>query len=128
MSKTYNGTIRPILPMTIRKLRENSSDSILYINDDHTVELPRSITVQSELPSPRKGNPGTTKTTVNVRFSVTLDQGAATERVVPVIAKLQTSFPVGTVEADRKTALNRLIAIIGDDDIDTLFMSGILPE
>lgn len=128
MSKTYDGNIRPISQMEIRKLRENSSDSVLYINSDHTVALPRTVTVQSELPAPRKGNPGTTKTTVNVRYSVTLDQGQATERVVPVIAKLQTSFPVGTTEADRKAALDRLIAIAGDADIDTLFMSGILPE
>lgn len=127
MSKTYDAPFRPVVAQTITKLRENSADSILYVSPDHTVALPQTVTIQSELPNPRKGNPGTVKTSINVRVSVTLDAGAATERVVPVIAKLQTSFPVGCTKDDRNKAFDRLTAMILADS-DNLFYDGLLPE
>lgn len=84
----------------ITKFRELSPNKIQYIFDDHTVEAPHSVTITSILPSPRKGNPGTLKTMLNYHRTVIADTGLPTERRVPQVVKLETSFPVGTTQED----------------------------
>lgn len=129
MSITVTPTVTPAA-ISLKKFRELSADSIVYLNDDHNVELPRHITLTSELPVPRKGNMGTLKTTVNARYSVELNAGTDEAKVVPVICKIQTSFPVGTTLADRKAAVARACALALQDDpeFDALFGTGILPN
>lgn len=120
------------------KIRELSSDSVLFaINDiennafGHTAELPLTCTVTSTLPVPRKGNPGTVKTLWNFRMTDTLDKGTASERKVPVIVKLETSFPIGSDSGLRNNAIPQLIEILASldsDEWEKYTYSGILPE
>lgn len=126
-------TVTPTItvdPVQLTKFRELSADSILYLRIGHTADLPKQITVTSDLPVPRKGNPGTVKTTINSRYSAVLDKGEPTERVVPVICKIMTSYPVGTSLADRREAVRGAIALAMTDDaiFDELFYTGILPN
>nr|APG77094.1 hypothetical protein [Beihai levi-like virus 29] len=120
----------PGLFSTVKKFRELSANKIMYVFDDHTPANPHTLTVTSVLPAPRKGNPGTMKTTMAFHKSVTLDAGTAAERAVPVVARLETSFPMGTSKADRKAVLNALAAGTSLDDvtISSLLEKGILPQ
>lgn len=116
--------------VTLTKYREHSADSATYIRPGHSIEKPSTITINSDLPTPRKGNPGTMKTTVNCRQSDVLDEGLSTERVVPVICKVQTSFPVGCSLAARRSAVKGAIAALLQEDFkfNQLFYTGILPN
>lgn len=80
----------------ITKFRELSPNKTQYIFDDHTIEMPHTVTITSILPSPRKGNPGTLKTQLNYHRTVIADAGLPTQRYVPQVVKIETSFPVGT--------------------------------
>lgn len=124
-------TITPSITLQalhLQKLREASSDSILYTRPEHSVTHPVTVQVSSELPMPRKGNAGTVKTTVNSRATVNLDEGTALEKAVPVICKIQTSFPVGTTLAQRRLAVAGAVSALlqSDDEFDSLFYKGIL--
>jgi hypothetical protein len=112
------------------KFRELSSDKIIYTLPGHSIEKPITLTIQSDLPVPRKGNPGTVKTFVNIRRTVVLDSGLATERNVPTIVKLETSFPVGTTQADRLAILAQIASVASQSDeaADNLFYDGLLPN
>jgi hypothetical protein len=116
--------------LTLTKLRELSPDSINYTRIGHSVQLPITVTVSSDLPSPTKGNAGTVKTTINSRVNVMLAEGTPNEKRVPVICKVQTSFPVGTTLADRRKAVNGAVAALLQDDeaFDKLFYHGLLPN
>lgn len=125
--------IKAVLAATtvnLTKLREISGDSVQFVLDDHTVELPQSLTVGSELPMPRKGNPGTVKTSINSRRTVCLNKDTATERNVPIIVKISTSFPVGSTAADRTIAITNAVALLlqSEADRDELAYKGLLPE
>nr|APG77301.1 hypothetical protein [Wenzhou levi-like virus 5] len=119
-----------IVPTYLTKFRENSKDSIVYIAQSHTVERPRLVTITSELPTPRKGNAGTMKTTVNSRWTVNIAADGEPENNVPVIAKLQTSFPVGTPVYEMQNATHVLTSMLGmaDEEYTKLFQTGILPS
>lgn len=121
---------KPGLFDTVKKLRELSPNKILFVFADHTPAHPNTLTVTSVLPAPRKGNPGTMKTTLAFNKSVTLDAGKPTERVVPVVARLETSFPMGTLQDDRKAVLNALAAgtDLNDAVISSLLEKGMLPQ
>lgn len=83
-----------LLPLDTIKYRENSADSVVFHLDGHTPEAPRTCTYTRTLPKPRKGNNGTMKVMLNVRNTVNI--GSVEEpNYVPVIAKLETSVPVG---------------------------------
>jgi hypothetical protein len=127
--------IQPQTDMSINefplvKLREKSADSVVYTLPRNEVEKPRILTITSTLPRPRKGNPGTVKTNLNLRHTVTIDRGKDTERDVPVVLKLDTSFPVGTNTGDRQFAIEQLIAILMQlpQTRDQLFYEGLLPQ
>lgn len=118
---------------TFTKFRELSSNKVQFILTGHQPAQPHTLTASSALPVPRKGNPGTLKTTLNLHQSVVLDKGAQSERVVPIVVKMETSFPVGTTEADQVKAIEtmRLLmndAITSDGPIHMLATVGILPE
>lgn len=114
----------------LTKFRENSKDSIVYIQEGHTVNKPKLVTITSDLPTPRKGNAGTMKTTVNCRVTVNIAPAGEPEILVPVIAKLQTSFPVGVTLEQMQAASHSLINFLALEDADfkALFYTGILPE
>lgn len=115
----------------VRKFREQAGNKVQYLLPGHSSANSRTITATSVLPVPRKGNPGTLKTTVNVHLGVTLDAGKLTERVVPVVAKLETSFPMGTTPQDQETAISYLHGatdILNDAIAKDLFCIGILPQ
>jgi hypothetical protein len=116
--------------LSLTKLRELSPDSINYTRVGHTVQLPVTVTVSSELPTPTKGNAGTVKTTINSRVNVMLAPGTPNEKRVPVICKVQTSFPVGTTLEDRRKAVQGALAALLQDDenFDKLFYHGLLPN
>lgn len=123
-----------LLPTGSRKFRENTADSVLFHMMEHTADKPSTITVTRTLPTPRKGNPGTQKTTINCRTTSILDVGLATERKVPVIVKIETSMPVGANSNDFKRALNNIsgavivsLNTLSDEQKD-LFITGLLPE
>jgi len=85
-----------ILPPSSRKFRETNADTTVFQQGDHTADRPALVTVTRTLPTPRKGNPGTQKVTINYRRTTTLDVGLPTERIAPVILKVETSIPVGS--------------------------------
>lgn len=115
---------------SVKKLRELSPNKILFVFNDHTPALPNTLTVTSVLPAPRKGNPGTMKTTLAFNKSVVLDAGKPTERVVPIVARMETSFPMGTTSSDREAVLNALAAgtILQDTPISDLLEKGMIPQ
>lgn len=123
-----NGFALP--PVYLEKYRENSKDSIVYIAQSHTVEQPRLVTVTSELPTPRKGNAGTMKTTINSRWTVNIAKDGEPENNVPVIVKLQTSFPVGSEVSDMQDACHVISNFMAqaDADFEKLFKTGLLPN
>jgi len=127
--------LKPVLAsslqaLPIQKLREKSADSVLYTLRHHNIEMPQTLTVTSSLPSPRKGNPGTVKTVMNLRLTDKLDRGLPTERNVPIIIKLETSFPVGSDSTKRMSALLAMATVLtqAPNAADSLFYSGLLPE
>lgn len=115
---------------SITKFRELSNDKILYNCPGHSIELPQTVTITSTLPTPRKGNPGTVKTLVNVRRTIVLGEGTASERNVPVVAKIELSLPLGTSAAERKAIMQQSASalLMSDDDATSLFYTGILPQ
>lgn len=108
-------------------LRERGPDTVVYALSGHTPVNPKTLTVTSNLPVPRKGNAGTTKTLVVLRHEVTLNAGTDSEKNVPIIAKLETSFPVGTNVTDVLPLLNQLGAavLMKDSEASDFFMSGL---
>lgn len=122
----------PVVPVyghiSLQKLREKSADSTVYVFDDHTVERPHTLTITSTLPTPRKGNPGTVKTQLNMHKTVVLDEGTSNERTVPLVVKTETSFPVGTSQADREAVLLDMAGLqtCGNQG-DKLLFNGVLP-
>nr|6YFG_AA Chain AA, coat protein [Beihai levi-like virus 32]6YFG_AB Chain AB, coat protein [Beihai levi-like virus 32]6YFG_AC Chain AC, coat protein [Beihai levi-like virus 32]6YFG_AD Chain AD, coat protein [Beihai levi-like virus 32]6YFG_AE Chain AE, coat protein [Beihai levi-like virus 32]6YFG_AF Chain AF, coat protein [Beihai levi-like virus 32]6YFG_AG Chain AG, coat protein [Beihai levi-like virus 32]6YFG_AH Chain AH, coat protein [Beihai levi-like virus 32]6YFG_AI Chain AI, coat protein [Beih len=99
-------------PIAIFKLRELSSDSTLFTLPGHSVTLPNTLGIVSHLPTPRKGNPGTVKTMRNLRKTILLGAGTASERAVPIVIKTETSFPVGTTEEDRAEVLKQMASFL----------------
>lgn len=115
----------------VRKFREQAGNKVQYLLPGHSSANSRTITATSVLPVPRKGNPGTLKTAVNVHLGVTLDAGKVTERVVPVVAKLETSLPMGINPAELELAMSYLHGatdILTDEIAKDLFCVGILPQ
>lgn len=127
MAKTLTPSVT-VGPVAIQKLRELSSDSILYTRPEHSVTKPVTVTISSDLPTPRKGNAGTVKTTINSRVTVALDEDTQQEKNVPVICRVQTSFPVGSTLEQRRMAVAGAIAALlqEDDEFDSLLYKGIL--
>lgn len=123
-----------LLPTGSRKFRENTADSVLFHMMEHTADRPSTVTVTRTLPTPRKGNPGTQKTTINCRTTSILDVGLATERKVPVIVKIETSVPVGADYNDFIRALNNIsgAVLVNFNTLTSeqrdLFITGLLPE
>jgi hypothetical protein len=115
----------------ITKFRELSPNKIMYVYADHSAAMPHTVTVTSTLPAPRKGNPGTLKTSIVIHKSVILDAGKASERIAPVVTRLETSFPMGSTQADREDVLTD-ISVFKDLATDTLASKllevGILPQ
>jgi hypothetical protein len=64
--------------------------------DGHTAVAPRSLSVTRILPTPRKGNPGTCKTFLNLRLTTDISHTEGVEKLVPTIIKIETSCPVGS--------------------------------
>lgn len=114
----------------LTKLREKSADSILYTLEDHAADFPQTVTITSTLPTPRKGNPGTVKTLINVRTTIALDEGKPSERYVPLIAKLEMSCPVGSTPFNRQNVSYIVAAALlqSNDAFDDQFYNGILPQ
>lgn len=77
------------------KFRENSADSVTFHNGSHTAILPDTVTISRSLPTPRKGNMGTTKISLNCRKAFVIHEGTANEKTVLGIVKVETSVPVG---------------------------------
>lgn len=129
---TETTTPKKTIWQLLKKFRELGGSKTQYILAEHAPDLPRHVTVTSTLPVPRKGNPGTLKTAVNVHYGVKLDVGLPTERLVPIVAKCETSFPVGTTLADQKAAVEVLRKVInlgnGTRETADLFRIGILPD
>lgn len=118
------------IAVSLDKFRENSKDSIVYLSKLHTVELPKLVTVTSQLPTPRKGNLGTMKTTINSRWTVNIASSGEPVNPVPIIVKLQTSFPVGSQVTDMREACRIIQNFLGQTEVDfkTLFQTGLLPS
>jgi hypothetical protein len=115
----------------ITKFRELSPNKIMYVYDDHSAAMPHTVTITSTLPAPRKGNPGTLKTSIVIHKSVVLDAGKPTERVAPIVSRLETSFPMGSLQADRDDTLTDISLIKGlaaDQEVARLLETGILPQ
>lgn len=113
------------------KFRELNSDKVLYTLPGHSQSAPNTCTVTSELPVPRKGNPGTLKTFINIHKSTVLDPGLDTERVVPIVGKVELSIPAGANISDVGTLLTYVAGTLGFDALDpsrALILDGILPQ
>jgi len=124
--------MKDIKPIGTKKFRENSADSVLFHLEGHTPELPRTLTVTRNLPTPRKGNAGTMKVTFNVRRSFTLPQGTG-YKVVPAIVKLETSMPVGLTAGQCIETLNQIMGCVTNDTayydtLESIFVLGELPD
>lgn len=125
-----------MLPIGAKLFREKGDNGLVFHLGGHTVELPRTMSVQSFMPTPRKNNPGTVKTRINVHWNVLLDAGTASERRVPVVAKVDVSAPVGADTSDILQAIYHAHQMSstedngGNDDQMTidLFKSGYLPQ
>lgn len=115
---------------TMEKLRDLSADSALYMQSFGTPDLPRQVTIKSELPTPRKGSLGTTKTYINVRHMVKINQGLENERSVPLVLKIETSVPIGTTVPELSTILHEgsIILTQTDNELYRRFVTGLLPE
>lgn len=113
-----------------KKFREISTDKVTYTLAGFTLDKQNLLTVQSILPSPRKGNPGTLKTAFNFRKQVTLDAGLSTEREAPIVIKVDMSFPLGASVDDKNAARAYLatLADIADAEVNSLVYNGILPQ
>lgn len=113
------------------KFREIGDNKVQYIFGDHTPALPHTATVTSVLPVPRKGNPGTLKTIVNLHCAKVVDSGKPTERNVPIVVKLETSFPMGTSAADQHAAMTDMglvTTMVSEEVLQKLFGMGIIPS
>lgn len=113
-----------------KKFREIASDKFTYTLAGFTLDQQNLLTVQSILPSPRKGNPGTLKTLLNFRKQVTLDAGLSTERQAPIVIKVEMSFPLGSsiAEKDAARAYLATLADVDDTEVSQLVYNGILPQ
>lgn len=112
------------------KFREISADKTVYNLPGSSIEVPKTLTVTSLLPVPRKGNPGTVKTQFNLHCQVTLDAGQPTQRQAPIVLKLDVSFPLGSSDADRGDILSMLAGLTGyaEADMKALLANGVLPN
>lgn len=113
-----------------KKFREIAADKFTYTLSGFTLDKQNLLTVQSTLPSPRKGNPGTLKTSLNFRKQVTLDAGLSTERTAPIVIKVDMSFPLGATVADKDVVRAYLakLANVSDTTVNELVYNGILPQ
>lgn len=114
----------------VTKFREVAAGKIVYNLPGSSIEVPKTLTVTSTLPTPRKGNPGTVKTLFNIHNQVTLDKGLPTERQAPIVVKLDVSFPLGSTEADRAETLAMLSGLYDytDAELNALLKNGVLPK
>lgn len=113
-----------------QKFREIASDKFTYTLTGFSLDNQNLLTVQSVLPSPRKGNPGTLKTFFNFRKQVTLDAGTASEREAPIVIKVEMSFPLGS-HVDEKNAARAYLATLADitdPEVNNLVYNGIMPQ
>lgn len=112
------------------KFREVSAGKIVYNLPGSSIEVPKTLTVTSILPTPRKGNPGTVKTLFNLHNQVTLDEGLPTQRQAPIVLKLEVSFPLGSTDADRGDILSMLAGFSNymEADMKALLANGVLPN
>lgn len=120
----------PLLFTEARKFREIGADKFTYTLAGFTLDKQNLLTVQSVLPSPRKGNPGTLKTFFNFRKQVTLDAGTASEREAPIVVKIEMSFPLGAHIDDKNAARAYLatLADVSDTEVNNLVYNGIMPQ
>lgn len=123
-SVPYNGTISVIGDV----LRRNGADTVVYALEGHTPQLPHTLTVTSKLPAPRKGNAGTTKTQLVFRREVQIDGPEGEKKVVPIISRLETSFPVGVNAADCLKASSGIAAfcVSHPTAFSDLFVQGLM--
>lgn len=115
---------------TATKFREVAAGKIVYNLPDSSIEVPKTLTVTSTLPVPRKGNPGTVKTLFNIHNQVTLDAGLPTQRQAPIVLKLEVSFPLGSSEQDRTETLQLLMGLssYSDAELQALLKNGVMPK
>jgi hypothetical protein len=128
------------LPSGSVKFREHSADSVVFLLEDHTAEQPRTLTLTRTLPVARKGNAGATKILTNVHINTNIGTDEA-PKIVPVVAKLEVSAPVGASSAAIQCAiLNATSQLSAENSVyldshplsqqvfDSLYKQGILPE
>lgn len=115
---------------TATKFREVAAGKIVYNLPGSSIEVPKTLTVTSTLPMPRKGNPGTVKTLFNIHNQVTLDAGLPTQRQAPIVLKLEVSFPLGSSEQDRTETLQLLMGLssYSDAELQALLKNGVMPK
>lgn len=116
----------------LSRLRRLAPGKALYGMYGNEPGNQQQLTVETIYPTPRAGNPGTCKTKLNMRMDEEIVVDGET-RKVPLIIKVETSFPVGTDEGIHATILSRMASLLapqGDDSTverEDLFYLGILP-
>lgn len=108
-------------------LRTTGPDTTVYSLPGHTPVNPFTLTAVSRLPVPRKGNAGTTKTTLSLRREITINKGTDQEKIVPMIARIETSVPVGVSQSDFKAMIEGLACplLLDEMHVNDLFLSGL---
>lgn len=112
------------------KFREVSAGKIVYNLPGSSIEVPKTLTVTSVLPTPRKGNPGTVKTLFNIHNQVTLDKDLPTQRQAPIVVKIEVSLPLGSTDADRGFTVGLIDSLseYADQSLMALYKNGVLPQ
>lgn len=118
------------LPVEAVKMRELNGDTTVYALTGHRPDQRRLLTVTSKLPTPRKGNPGTVKSTVHLLADQPIYNtvnGVETVKMVPTVTKIETSYPVGT-DADSLWLDAKNVAaalLLSPNDFKDFFCTGI---
>ena len=94
----------------------------VYVRDDHQVNERHELTLLRRFPT-RSGNfLGTQKCTIKLTDDRTVVGVDGSDIVVPSIAALDCSLPVGMTTADKVELRQRFIALLDSAEFDNLFV------
>lgn len=106
-------------------LTEQADSHAYLIKTEHTDSLPSTIQLRRRL---AKGAGSVRRTYITRTRNIVVDAGTELERVVPIVAKMEFSIPVGVAEADVTEVRDDLIGIVSSAEVTELNKYGILPS
>lgn len=129
---TYNRDAASIDAKTLTQESDSRTLIVTSGTPSHSADQPFTIELKRKLPAFASLQPGANvpvrRFMLNVKRHVTVFSGTELEQLVPVIAKVEMSIPVGVPDSEIDDRLHDVIGLLGNATVQEAVKLGIVQE